>query len=178
LARPVGNSSDRRSARGTGGVGLVRAPFAGALLVGTWLVGTWLVGTGLAGVILFVPACASNESRPVRPEYDLRDPSATRRLVAIAAVEKSGDRTQVPVLIEMLDDDDDSVRMSAGSALKALTGHDTGYRAFGSPEERRAHVVRWRAWWATSNRGAPPVRIAPSPTPAGYTSGSADVRAP
>ncbi len=114
----------------------------------------------------------------MRPEYDLRDPSATRRLAAVSTVEKSGDRSQVPVLIELLDDDDESVRMAAGSALKSLTGHDTGYRAFGSPAERREHVARWRAWWAASGGSRSPVPSASSPGTAGYGVGGAHVRAP
>ena len=96
-------------------------------------------GLGVAAIaMLAATACASEIHRPIRPEYDLRDPSATRRLTAISTVERTGDRTQVPALIELLDDEDESVRMAAGAALKGLTGHDTGYRAFAPPEERRA----------------------------------------
>ena len=76
--------------------------------------------------------------------------------------------------------------MSAGSTLKSLTGHDTGYRAFAGPDERRAHVARWRAWWRGGS-GAPTVETKPatsgakdasSAAGAGYTSGGSHVRAP
>lgn len=98
-----------------------------------------------AFVVGLLAACASEAPRPVRPEFDLRDPSATRRLSAIATVERTSDQASVPVLIEMLDDDDDGVRMAAGAALKNLTGRDTGYRAFAPQEERRAQIATWRA---------------------------------
>jgi len=133
-------------------------------------------------VLSLLGACASEIHRPVRPEYDLRDPSATRRLTAISTVERTGDRSFVPALIELLDDDDETVRMAAGSTLKTLTGHDTGYRAFASPEERQSHVARWRAWWRAPTVDAKPAIVgakdASSPVGAGYTSGGSHVRAP
>ena len=98
-------------------------------------------------VLSLFGACASEIHRPSRPEYDLRDPGAARRLSAISTVERTGDRKEIPTLIEMLDDDDDAVRMAAGAALRGLTGHDTGYRAFAPQAERRAQIATWRAWW-------------------------------
>lgn len=172
MARSLGSSSGPRSVPGHPSISGGRGGRLDLLAV--------LVASALLGA----PGCATSEKRPSRPEYDLRDPSAARRLEAVSTVEQTGDRSQVPVLIEMLDDDDDSVRMAAGSTLKALTGHDTGYRAFAPAEERHAQVVQWRAWWAGRGAGAPasgggvPVRIAPSTGGAGYTDGGAHVRAP
>lgn len=134
-------------------------------------------GLGVAAIaMLAATACASEIHRPIRPEYDLRDPSATRRLTAISTVERTGDRTQIPALIERLDDEDESVRMAAGAALKGLTGHDTGYRAFAGPEERRRQVATWSAWWrrASATDGA----VVVPPPGAGYTTGGTHVRTP
>jgi HEAT repeat protein len=87
---------------------------------------------------------------------DLHDPSGTRRAEAIQAVLRSGDRSQVSTLIEMLDDPDGTVRLQAGAALHDLTGHDTGYRPYLSRAERRKHVEAWRAWWRGESGGGTP----------------------
>lgn len=135
----------------------------------------------MGGVIVasIVGGCGSDPLRPVNPEYDLRDPSATRRLTAVSTVERTVDRTQIPTLIEMLDDDDASVRMTAGSTLKQLTGHDTGYRAYAPEEERRRHVALWRTWWNASNVNpqAPKPVLVPISGP-GYTNGGSHGRSP
>ncbi len=148
----------------------------------------WVCG---AFVLTWLGACASEIHRPIQPEFDLRDPGATRRLTAISTVERTGDRSSIPALIEMLDDDDESVRLSAGSALKAMTGHDTGYRAYAPPEERRTQIARWRAWWSGASRppatgattgsatqGAAVAKDASFGADAGYTSGGTHVRTP
>jgi HEAT repeat protein len=129
-------------------------------------------------VLALLAGCASDSPRPVRPEYDLRDPSATRRLDAIATVERTRDRGSVPALIELLDDEDDAVRMAAGSALKSMTGHDTGYRAFAPPDERHAHMSRWRAWWGAESARPAGAKDAPARGGAGYTIGGSHVRTP
>lgn len=91
----------------------------------------------------------------------------------------SRDTRQVPALILLLEDDDDAVRLSAGSALRELTGHDTGYRAFAPPEERARHAAEWRTWWAA--RTPPPPGVAPTGAPApaaGYSGGPRHVGPP
>jgi hypothetical protein len=109
-----------------------------------------------AATPLLLAACGSTNPRPVQPETDLHHPSATRRLEAVAAVTSSRDMGHVPALIEMLEDPDPGVRMTAGQSLKELTGRDTGYRPFGPPEERARQAAQWRAWWASRGAGAAP----------------------
>jgi hypothetical protein len=120
-------------------------------------------GAGLLAAACLAAACGSPGTKPIRPEYDLHDPSGTKRAQAIATVSRTRDTSQVPALILLLDDEDPAVRMSAGATLKDLTGHDTGYRPYADAEERHAHQDLWRQWWA--GRGAP--APAPAPTPAG-----------
>jgi hypothetical protein len=108
--------------------------------------------------------CGSNAKRPINPEFDLHDPSGTRRSQAVTRVEVTRDTRYVPALISRLDDEDESVRLLASRTLKDLTGHDTGYRAWMGSEERRRHVDLWRAWWASRTRG--PAGAAPAPAPA------------
>ncbi len=119
----------------------------------------------LAG-LAFLGACGTPAPRPIQPEFDLRHPSATRRVEAVAATVNARDTTQVPALILLLDDDDDAVRLSAGAALRDLTGHDTGYRAFAPPEERGRQAEAWRTWWAARGGTLSP---APASAPASGT---------
>jgi HEAT repeat protein len=100
----------------------------------------------LLGVLL--AACANDRPRPIQPVHDLHDPSSTRRVQAVAEVRRLEAREHVPALIELLDDEDETVRLMAGTALKDLTGHDTGYRPHADAAERRRQVEEWRAWWA------------------------------
>jgi HEAT repeat protein len=147
----------------------------------------------LACAALAASSCGSDARRPIRPEHDLRDPSAARRTEAAAAVGGLADPSHVPVLIAMLDDEDPAVRLTASASLKRLTGHDTGYRASDPPETRLAHQASWRAWWASRTgagaaaaRGGPPGAAPPAtgvppppppprrsaiPPPPGYTGG-------
>ena len=116
----------------------------------------------LAGAMLLVSAaggCASDEGpRPIDPAVDLHSPSGTRRAQAVQLVGQAGDHAYVPELIEMLDDRDETVRLQAHATLKALTGHDTGYRPFEDRAQRAEHVLAWQAWWAErdeAGEGAP-----------------------
>jgi hypothetical protein len=114
----------------------------------------------LLGVLL--TACANDRPRPIRPVEDLHDPSSTRRVQAVAEVRRLGSAEHVPALIEMLDDEDESVRLVAGATLKDLTGRDTGYRPYASPQERRRQVEDWRAWWAGTPQGRTRAPLAPT----------------
>ncbi len=124
--------------------------------------GRWGGGACALAFVLIQAGCGTPAPRPLTPEFDLRHPSATRRVEAVSATMAARDTTQVPALILLLEDDDDAVRLSAGAALRELTGHDTGYRAFAPPAERARQAAEWRAWWA-SRGGAP----APAPAPTG-----------
>jgi HEAT repeat protein len=141
----------RRGARAAGGdvTGRVRRRLAGAL----------------GASLLALAACGSDARRPVAPEYDLRHPSASRRLEAIAVTVATRDAAQVPVLFDLLDDGDEAVRLSAASALRAMVGGDPGYAPHAPRDERVAMAAAWRAAWS---------RPAPAPTgsrvpSAGYT---------
>lgn len=97
--------------------------------------------------------CASDAPRPVDPDVDLYSASGTRRSQAVQLVEASGDQAYVPELIAMLDDEDEAVRMQAHAALRAMTGHDTGYLPFEGRVERAEHIRRWQSWWAARAAG-------------------------
>jgi len=118
---------------------------------------------GARRVLLAVVACAtlsacgsSPAEAPVRPQYDLHHPSATRRVMAVSNVIATRDTRYVPDLILLLVDEDESVRLAAGQALKDLTGRNTGYRASDPPAVRAAQMQAWQAWWRSTQAGAPP----------------------
>jgi HEAT repeat protein len=111
-----------------------------------------------AVVLLLLAACASTDApRPVRPEFDLHHPDALRRTLAIQDVAARGDRRWLPDLVELLDDDDATVRLQAGAALKELSGHDVGYQAYASRSERLGAMAAWRSWLGSTGatRGGP-----------------------
>ena len=110
-------------------------------------------------------ACGSTPQRPIRPEFDLHDPNPTRRTQAVSAVAASRDTSQVSALIILLDDEDEAVRLAAGKALRDITGHDSGYRASASPEERARQMEAWRVWWAAQKSGTSPTQGRPASAP-------------
>ncbi|MFO0933117.1 MAG: HEAT repeat domain-containing protein [Planctomycetota bacterium] len=108
--------------------------------------------------------------RPVRPDLDLHSPSATRRLEAVGAAAKSGDRSYVPALFDRLVDDDEAVRMAAAAALRDLIGRDPGYKAFETEGDCAAKAAAWRAAWQA---GGSPTPSSSGPGGARYTGGAA-----
>jgi hypothetical protein len=112
-----------------------------------------------------VAACGEPARRAVAPEQGLRDPVVQTRMEALAEVGRSRDRSHVPELIAMLDDENPGVRMMAGATLRDVTGHDAGYRAHAAPEERRRQIEAWRAWWARQGGALPGGSPAPAPPP-------------
>jgi hypothetical protein len=109
----------------------------------------------LALLLWVLAGCAGSDvQRPVDPAFDLHHPDAVRRTLAVQDVARRGDHRWLPDLVELLEDPDDTVRLQAGAALRAMTGHDAGYRAFDGPVERRAAVQAWRAWLAGRQPGA------------------------
>ena len=106
----------------------------------------------LAAILLLLPAlgaCGGTPRKPLDVPTALGDPNPAVRTDAVNALRQTRDVDQVPRLIEMLDDPDDGVRMSAVAALEDLTGRRTDYRPWGDAEARREAVLEWRAWWAS-----------------------------
>ena len=98
-------------------------------------------------------ACSS-PPRPIQPADDLASPNPSVRAQAAGEVARKGALEHVPAVIELLDDEDATVRLMAGRTLRALTGHDTGYRPYAPPDTLRAQVEAWRAWWAAQPQAA------------------------
>lgn len=80
----------------------------------------------------------------------LRDVSCGRvlRQMALVTIQRCGSLESVPVAIELLEDPDAQVRLSAHRALESLTHEKVSFSAASPPEERAVGVERWRSYWA------------------------------
>ena len=95
----------------------------------------------LSGIVVVT---LSSCSPVVRPNLNSADPQA--RINAIVQAANAGDQQAVPLLVDLLDDDDGAVRFFAVLALEKITGTRRGYD-YAAPAWRRAVAVRrWRDW--------------------------------
>ena len=96
---------------------------------------------------------------PSRPQDDLagrlqhEDPSVR----ASAAVEagQQGRRDVLALLVDRLDDREETVRMVAIVSLEKLTAQRMGYCHYHSREERRQAMARWREWLSRRQESGP-----------------------
>jgi hypothetical protein len=79
----------------------------------------------------------------------LQDPDAEMRRAAALACAMKDERSQIPRLIELLEDKEATVVRAAHAALKALAGKDVGDgpAADATPAEHAKAVAAWKAWW-------------------------------
>ena len=71
-----------------------------------------VAATGLGAV-----AGCAEKRRPVNPEVDLHNPSATRRLEAVAAAGRAHDEARVPALFAYLNDDNETIQITTTTIL-------------------------------------------------------------
>ncbi len=106
---------------------------------------TWgLRGIGPLGVCLLggfmVPGCAGPG---LEAGFDAPDPSA--RLHAVVEAGRTGDKSKIPQIVNLLDSDDAAVRILSICVLERLTGDTLGYD-YAKPRSERMEAVRaWRA---------------------------------
>lgn len=91
------------------------------------------------------------------------------RTVAARLVADLAPRSSIPDLINLLDDEDPSVRMAMARALFRLTGDDQGcgeedWRTLSQPEIEACQQA-WRQWWAENGKRARPPEAAPPSAP-------------
>ena len=70
-------------------------------------------------------------------------PMPAARLHALGEAARTGDRSDIKRIVELLDSDDAAVRLLAISTLERLTGETFGYRHYDSRWEREDSIQRW-----------------------------------
>ena len=70
-------------------------------------------------------------------------PMSAARLHALGKAARTGDRSDIKRIVELLDSDDAAVRLLAISTLERLTGETFGYRHYDSRSEREASIQQW-----------------------------------
>lgn len=59
-----------------------------------------------------------------------------------------GIRASLPILVELMESDELTVRVESSQVLRALTGQRFGFVAYESTEKRQASMDRWQSWLA------------------------------
>ncbi len=96
-----------------------------------------------AATILVLSGCGG----PFDRKMGLSDLDSPNPAVRIMAIKWAGDNkvlSAVPRLVELLQDEDTSVRFFAIEALERITGRNNGYDYKASPQLRAEAVERWR----------------------------------
>ena len=70
-------------------------------------------------------------------------PMPAARLHALSEAARTGDRSDIKRVVELLDSDDAAVRLLAISTLERLTGETFGYRHYDPRWEREESIQRW-----------------------------------
>ncbi len=100
---------------------------------------------------------AASGCRPSASRRPLLDQDPVFVVPAVKEVAQQGpkrvSRGEARKLIDLLDNDDAVVRLSAGEALQELTGRDFGFHSWLGPEERQPIIDRWRQWLAGVEAG-------------------------
>jgi len=102
-------------------------------------VGTWC----RVLLVLTLAGCGDSFNR----EMGLSDLESPNPAVRIMAIKWAGDNkvwAAVPRLVDLLEDEDASVRFYAVAGLRRITGSDEGYDYKSGAVERAAAVGRWR----------------------------------
>ena len=93
----------------------------------------------------------------------LSDKKASIRLAAARGLANLGERKCLPVLIQLLEDDEIAIRAESHSILRALTAQRFGFAAYDEPARRGIAVTAWKAWHKEHGATAPlqfPIREA------------------
>lgn len=90
--------------------------------------------------LLVCEGCSAPSSRIGGFESD--NPATV--LYAIQQAGQQRDRTQLPHLVEALENDDPAVRMMAIVALEKITGQRLGYQPYETTANRAPAVTRWQ----------------------------------
>jgi len=102
-------------------------------------IGLWLCWP----IIILCHGCASPNDTVGLADLDSPDPAV--RIRAIKWAGQNQVKTAVPLLVDRLAEQEETVRFFAISALRRITGTDHGYDYKADAARRRAAIARWRA---------------------------------
>lgn len=130
------------------------------------------VGLGLAaGIVCAACGCMA---RMVRA--DIQSPDAETRGRAIREAAQRRDERAIPLIVDRLEDEDQSVRLFAILALEEMTGQRMGYLYYKPTGTQADALRRWRDYVTRRGTegwvpGGPPRAASPTghPGPAGHT---------
>ena len=95
-------------------------------------------------------------------EEKMDSSAGVERTQGVVAVGEENKWSAIPQVIDRLEDDDVSVRVTAVRTLREMTGCDFGYVAYADEPERREAAQRWRNGWNTVGRNGPGASAAPT----------------
>lgn len=84
----------------------------------------------------------------------LSDPEDRVELRGVKVLANKGDRSMLKVLAALLDSEDIGVRAQSDSILRALTGQNFRFTAYGTPAARADVVAKWNTWIETEGQSA------------------------
>ncbi len=92
-----------------------------------------------AAALLLSAAC-----NPAMAPGDIQDVDARRRALAVRDAAERGDHSAVPLLVDRLEDEDETVRFYAILALERLTDKRFGYVYYKAPAAQSDAIALWR----------------------------------
>jgi hypothetical protein len=97
-------------------------------------------------LLLFIAGCGGGQlDRKIQAD-DLNDPNPTIKILAAKWAGDNKDTSTIPQLVDLLGDEDTSVRFYAIAALKEITGTDNGFDYKSGPAVRAKAIDRWRQY--------------------------------
>ena len=103
------------------------------------------LGFGIWAILMLTAGCSSSLNEPLSLA-DLDNPDPVVKFRAFKWAGDSKEESAVPQLVDMLEDEDDSVRFFAIQTLRRITGTDNGYDYKAAPHRRAEAVKRWREY--------------------------------
>ena len=105
----------------------------------------------LLALPLFFGSCASSLNPCSRdPSINLVHEDPRCRCNGAIQAELESRHDLFPLMVENLKHANGDVRLITGTAIRKLSGIDSGYQSFGSSEEQKRAIHRWEIWWSNS----------------------------
>jgi len=122
--------------------------------------------TSSTAALVLLWVCVGCGGTKMTWQQQLDSPAGVERAQGVMTVGEQNIQPAIPQLIDLLEDDDVSVRVVTVRTLRDMTGKEFGYVAYADAPERRAAAGRWRTWWQSqTGTGATPATPETPETP-------------